>query len=187
MVALFCRKRRKEEEEENLRNKQKENNNTIDESYGSLLVDGETSVWVSSGNLYGGGTYVPIPPKSEHTYLSVASASTRNSNNKEADEDGLDTRKLILRYSGTSMDSSSPPSSVSSSSLMTPTEKESTTGYEIQVSRTSFPGSELSLSSIYGKDAGVYDSILTDLEPRYVGHAVADAPTKRRENIGHCM
>ena len=211
-ISLCYRRKRKiEEEQQNLRNKQKENANSVDRSIGDTDFEGTNAVWVSSGNIYGGGSYVPIPPKSEHTYLSLDTVdsaknsakintknSTKNSTNKELDNDSIpDTRRLILRYSGTSVESSgsseggssstssptiTPPSTAPSSSIMPPSKMTSTAGYEAP--RASFVGSDVSLSSLYGKDAGMYDSILTDLEPRYIAHAVTDAPD---QSLGHCI
>ena len=189
-----------------------------------------------------------------------AKISTKNSTNKELDNESIpDTRRLILRYSGTSVESSgssddrssfsptiTPPSTAPSSSIMPRSDKPSTAGYEAprinfpeippstapsssimprsdkpstagyeaprisfpeippstapsssimprsdkpstagyEPPRTSFPGSDVSLSSLYGKDAGIYDSILTDLEPRYIAHAVTDA---QDQSLGHCI
>ena len=193
---FFYFKRRREKEEDNVRSKQERDNNSLDKPPQEGSFSSTTMLWTSSGNTYGGGTYVPIPEKSEHTYLTVRSASDKNSNQKEAEEENApDTRRLILRYSGTSMESEptiSPPSTISSSSLMTlPSDKLSSNGYLAQqtdqLPRSSFPGSDVSLTSLYGKDSGIYASILSDLEPRHVGHALAEAPTKRRSIIGHCI
>ena len=226
--TIYCRRKRKLEEQQNMRNRQTENENSLDKSIGDTDFEGTHAVWVSSGNIYGGGTYVPIPAKSEHTYLSVdtidsskksGKISTKNSTNKELDNESIpDTRRLILRYSGTSSGSSddgptiTPPSTAPSSSIMPRSDKPSTAGYEAprisfpeippstapsssimprsdktstaghEPPRTSFPGSDVSLTSLYGKDAGIYDSILTDLEPRYIAHAVTDAPD---QSLGH--
>ena len=61
----------RQKKQQNMRNKQTENENSLDKSIGDTDFEGTHAVWVSSGNIYGGGTYVPIPAKSEHTYLSV--------------------------------------------------------------------------------------------------------------------
>ncbi len=140
-----------------------------------------------------------------------------------------DTKKLIMRYSGTSLESSSGPDRTISpgispqSSVLDPDHgqfreslidydladniqvhqisrqsseldpeqgrfRESLINHEIgynnHINRPSFPvASDMSLSSLYGKDTSIYDTIKSDLESVYIPHAPAEPPLQRRNSL----
>lgn len=140
-----------------------------------------------------------------------------------------DTKKLIMRYSGTSLESSSGPDrtitpGMSPESSVLNTEhgqfRESLIdydladniqvhqisrqsseldpeqdrfrdslinheiGYNSHINRANFPvASDMSLSSLYGKDTSLYDTIKSDLDPMYIPHAPAEPPLQRRNSL----